>query len=397
MTEEYNKIEGIERCDGLSVGERFHPMKQGHSMKVSEIRNRMRPVRHVLFIALITVLCLTFSLAKEPPCEWTGVKKIVAIGDLHGDYENFVEILKGVKLVDDSLHWKGGEIHLVQMGDILDRGPDARNIFDLIRRLETEAEEAGGMVHMLIGNHEEINITGIAFTYAGYVTVEQFISFLPENFKEKREEEFRKKSEGKSSDSTNSDISYEAELRNYWAVLLKENREAHREYINNFNEEYGKWIIEHNAAIKINDTVFVHGGISKNYSKEKLKNINNQLRYELDAFRIALKRRQSLRFKPRIVYDPKGPLWYRGLAEENEGFVAELEQILKNLEANYMVIAHTPRIGSRIATEKYMSRYDERIWIIDTGISKFYGGLLSALIIEDGSFEIWLSGGGDEN
>ncbi|MEE9502396.1 MAG: metallophosphoesterase [Candidatus Aminicenantaceae bacterium] len=358
----------------------------------------MRPVWHVLFIGLITVLCLTVALAGERPCEWTGIKKIIAIGDLHGDYENFVEILKGVQLVDDSLHWIGGDIHFVQTGDILDRGPEARKIFDLIRRLETEAEEAGGMVHMLIGNHEEINITGIAFSYVGYVTVEQFISFLPEKFKEKREEEFRKKFEEKSSDSTNSDISYEAELRNYWAELLKENREAQRKYTNNFNEEYGKWIIEHNAAIKINDIVFVHGGISKIYSKEKIKVINNQLRYELDALRIAWKqRRQSLRFKTRIVHEPKGPLWYRGLAEENEGFVAELEQILKNLEANYMVVAHTPRIGSRIATEKYMSRYDGRIWIIDTGISEFYGGFLSALIIEDGGFEIWLSGGGDEN
>jgi len=250
---------------------------------------------------------------------------------------------------------------------------------------------------MLIGNHEEMNITGIAIDNPRYVTVEQFVSFLPEKYKEKKEEKFRKKFEEKSSDSTNSDISYEAEVRNYWAGLLKENREAHRKYSNNFNEEYGKWIIEHNAAIKINDTVFVHGGISKIYSKEKIKDINIQLRYELDAFRIALKRRQSLRFKPRIVYDPNGPLWYRGLAEENEGFVAELEQILKNLEANYMVVAHTPGVGSRIATEKYVSRYDGRIWIIDTGISEFYGGFLSALIIEDGNFEIWLSGEGDEN
>jgi hypothetical protein len=308
-----------------------------------------------------------------------------------------VEILKGVKLVDDSLHWTGGDIHFVQTGDILDRGPAARKIFDLIMELEKEAEEAGGMVHMLIGNHEEMNITGIAIDNPRYVTVEQFTSFLPDKFKERKEEEFKREFE-KNNDNSNADnLSYEKELKNYWSEVLKKDRRAKLEYIQFFNENYGKWIIQHNAVIKINDTVFVHGGISKKYSQMKLKDINDRLRNELHAFRLALKRGTALRVKPKIVYDQNGPLWYRGLAQENEeSFADDVQQILDDLGAKNMVIAHTPQSGSKIVSEEYVSRFDRSIWVIDTGISEVYGGFLSALIIEEGDIWLWPEGEIDE-
>lgn len=354
----------------------------------------MRPVWHVLLIGLITVLCIIVALAGERPCEWTGIKKIIAIGDLHGDYENFVEILKGVQLVDDSLHWIGGDIHFVQTGDIIDRGPEARKIFDLIMKLEKEAEEAGGMVHMLIGNHEEMNITGIAIENPRYVTVEQFVSFLPDKFREKKEENFKKEFEKKYKDSSNFALSFETELRNFWADVLKKNIRARLEYISNFNDKYGKWILKHNAVIKINDTIFVHGGINKEYSKKSLKYINTQLRRELEEYRLARKQGRNLRSQPKIVYKQNSPLWYRGLAQEDEEvFAEEVQIILNNLGAKHMVIAHTPQRGSsRVVSEEFVKRYDESIWIIDTGISELYGGFLSALIIEEGDIWLWPEG-----
>lgn len=376
---------------GEIYGDGEFPLKS-RSMRASRMKI-IRPIRHVFFISIIAVLCFTFSLAADRPCEWTGIKKIVAIGDLHGDYDNFIEILKGVKLVDDSLHWIGGETHLVQTGDILDRGPDARKIFDLIMALEKEAEDAGGMVHMLIGNHEEMNITGIAFDNPRYVTVEQFISFLPDKFREKKERDFKKNFDKNNNDSENSALTYETELMNYWANIQKKDRTAKLEYISFFNDNYGKWIIEHNAVIRINDTVFVHGGISKSYSKRSLKDINSQLRLELEQFRLALKRGKVLRSSPKIVYDQEGPLWYRGLAIRGEAaFAEEVQTILDNLGVQHMVIAHTPQRGSRIVSEEYVTRFDESIYIIDTGISEVYGGFLSALIMEDGDIWLWPEG-----
>ena len=66
-----------------------------------------------------------FSVA-EIQCVWRNVDRIVVVGDLHGAYESFVKILKQTGLVDDLLQWTGGNTHLVQMGDILDRGDRAR-------------------------------------------------------------------------------------------------------------------------------------------------------------------------------------------------------------------------------------------------------------------------------
>ena len=106
----------------------------------------------------------------RPPCrsarprlirnEWTGVERTVAVGDVHGDFEQFVMVLESAGLLDGEGNWVGGRTHLVQTGDVLDRGPDSRKVMDLLMKLEKQAEAAGGRVHVLIGNHEAMNVYG---------------------------------------------------------------------------------------------------------------------------------------------------------------------------------------------------------------------------------------------
>src|SRR5438552_11688254 len=69
-------------------------------------------------------------------CAIEGVERIVAVGDIHGAYDRFVEILKTAALIDDQLHWSGGRAHLVQTGDVVDRGPDSRKALDFLRQLQ---------------------------------------------------------------------------------------------------------------------------------------------------------------------------------------------------------------------------------------------------------------------
>lgn len=147
-------------------------------------------LKRTFFVFLILLAFPYIVLAAEIPCTWTGIESIVAVGDIHGDYENFLSLLKGANLVSDDLRWIGAKTHLVQIGDIMDRGPGAKDALDLLMRLEKEALAAGGMVHTLLGNHEELNITGRALEYPDYVTVEQFISFLPEDFRRMKEKEY---------------------------------------------------------------------------------------------------------------------------------------------------------------------------------------------------------------
>ena len=51
------------------------------------------------------------------------------------------------------------------MGDQLDRGDNEIQILYFLERLQREAEEAGGKLHILNGNHETMNVAG-RFTYA---------------------------------------------------------------------------------------------------------------------------------------------------------------------------------------------------------------------------------------
>ncbi len=172
-----------------------------------------------------------------------------------------------------------------------------------------------------------------------------------------------------------------------------------RSYFSGFNEGYGKWLLEKNAVIRINDTVFVHGGISEEYSTRKIGTINDLLRKELAFFRgrgkILMLDGKS--FEPKTVYDAKGPLWFRDLATRDEGEIRDdFGRILKNMGARSMVIAHTFNHGnsqSPVLSPLYLSRFDGRLWTIDTGISLLYGGADSALIIERGDFVLW--GGSD--
>src|SRR5436190_15794143 len=103
-----------------------------------------------------------------PSCQLTGVDRVVAVGDVHGAYDRYVEILRTTGLLDDRLRWTGGRAHLVQLGDVVDRGPDSLKALDLLERLEKDASRAGGAVHALLGNHEVMRIVGdVRFATAG--------------------------------------------------------------------------------------------------------------------------------------------------------------------------------------------------------------------------------------
>jgi len=69
-----------------------------------------------------------------------GVQRIVAIGDIHGDYGRFVELLRSAQVVDRNNAWAGGATHLVLTGDFLDRGPAPRPVMDLLIELEPQAD-----------------------------------------------------------------------------------------------------------------------------------------------------------------------------------------------------------------------------------------------------------------
>jgi hypothetical protein len=365
-----------------------------------EVRRNRRPF-FLLLLALAVLPRLTS--AADIPFEWTGVDRVVAVADLHGDYDRFVFILAHpqVRLIDDDLHWTGGKTHLVQLGDVVDRGPRAKEIFELLMRLEKEAAAAGGMVHVLLGNHEEMNITGIALDYPDYVTVEQFVSFLPEDFRRERQAEYLKTlspEDRKRAEIEGLDVYSDERLAEFWRkIMAAKDPDAMRAYVLGFNEACGDWLIKKNTVIKINDVIYAHAGVTEAFSKWPIREINQVMRSELEFFqgRMRNPRQYGKPFHPRLVYNPDSPLWFRGLATKNEAAAqAEIDRTLANLGARAIVVGHNyfrfSSGSSPTVDRRSVSRFHDKVWIMDTGISSgSYGGVPSALIYDHGEFTVW--------
>ena len=112
----------------------------------------MRRVFGLLVALLLTTI--TPSAASNIQDDWQGVERIVAIGDVHGDYDSYLTTLREAGVVNRRGKWVAGNTHLVQVGDIPDRGPDTLKIIGHLQKLEKQAKKAGGQLHLLIGNHE---------------------------------------------------------------------------------------------------------------------------------------------------------------------------------------------------------------------------------------------------
>jgi hypothetical protein len=117
-------------------------------------RTGARSVRLLLLLAVALLHSNAVASSDKAP------ERLVAVGDVHGDFDDFCLILKRAGLVDEQNRWIGGSATLVQTGDLVDRGPKGREAMDLLMGLEKEAAKAGGQVLPLLGNHEVMNILG---------------------------------------------------------------------------------------------------------------------------------------------------------------------------------------------------------------------------------------------
>jgi len=292
------------------------------------------------------------------------VDRIVAIGDVHGDFTQFVSLLQTAKVIDRKNKWIGGKTHLVQTGDVVDRGPDSRKAMDLLMELEPQAQKAGGRVHALIGNHEAMNIYGDL----RYVSKEEYASYRAGNSEELRENFFNY-----TLDELKKKGTPPADPEAFRKTFDQEHPLGWVERLQAFSPmgKYGKWIRQHNAIVKINDAVFLHGGIGPKYASKSIEEINQTIRAELNDFS---------KLQTGMTPDEEGPLWYRGLAEGPEAAISPMvDQVLKSYGVRHIVVGHTPRIA-------VLPRFGGRVITIDVGLSKVYGGPPALLLIDQGKY-----------
>lgn len=329
--------------------------------------NRPRFIRLMLLAGLVLAPLLASGEAREiDDYTWTGVARVVAIGDIHGDFDQYMATLKAAGLVENKERWAGGETHLVQTGDIPDRGPDTRRIMDHLDDLKKQAKKQGGRVHTLIGNHDAMMVYGDL----RYVTPGEYEAFTGRNSASLQESQWK-----------------------YYLSVIKErdpeayanlDLEAHRlewdqQYPQGWVEhrkawgprgEYGRMVLDNPVVLKINDTLFLHGGLSAKYCELDLDEITDRAHDELKNYDPQ---------DPGMIEDEFGPIWYRGLAQDDESErMAMVDAILARYGAGRIVVGHTPTQGI------IWPRFNGKVVQIDVGMAAYYGGHMGYLELRDG-------------
>ena len=243
-----------------------------------------------------------------PPTFYPQPEKVFAISDIEGNFEAFEKTLQGNGIINKNLDWTYGKGHLVLVGDFFDRGYNVTPVLWLIYKLEQQAANAGGMVHFIIGNHEEMNMRG--------------------------------------------DSRYVKKRYLNTAKIMKTNLPG----LYSKDTELGRWLRSKNVVEKIGKTIFVHGGLSTQMARSKirLENMNQYARQYYGSEKWKLEQKGGI---AAAVFSKQGPMWYRGY------FVEKLSQtsinhILDLYGARQVVVGHT-------IVPKVSSLHNERVIAID--------------------------------
>ena len=337
------------------------------------------PLERIIRVALFALAGVLFFVPSAAPAAQP--QRIVAVGDLHGDYQAWVTIARAAGVMDGAGHWAGGKTTLVQLGDILDREPDSLKIVRSLQQLEKEAPRAGGRVVVVLGNHEAMNLLGDF----RYTTPGEFAAFADGQSVARRERvyELNRAAIEAAYRAKDPKLTPEA-IRQAWMQATPLGWVEHK-LAWAPSGELGRWATRNAAIVKIGGTLFVHGGISAEYAKLPLNEVNRRVQTAMAA---------GDGSPSTILDDPLGPLWYRGLvtrdpdAEHARAQAApnapqltpdqELNAVLAAYGADRMVLGHTPDLkGIELL-------YGGRLARVDTGNSRAYGGPLSWLEIVGG-------------
>ena len=315
------------------------------------------------FLAFIMVAAGAGGAAPVQPVQ----PRIVAVGDLHGDYDVWLDIARAAGLIDRTNHWAGGKTMFVQLGDVPDRGPDSLKIIRHLMQLQKEAPKAGGKVIALVGNHEAMNMTGDL----RYVVAGEYAAFVDAQSAARRDKVFTANvtaiaRQYRQTDPTLTDAAVRARWMQETPLGWVEHMLAWKP-----SGEVGRWVERNPAIASIRGNLFVHGGISSEYSRLPVAEINKRVATALASGDGA---------PTSIVNDQLGPLWYRGLVAREPGEVRppvdqELTTVLNAYGARRIVVAHTPQLSGIGVLQ------GGRLIRIDTGNSRYYGGTPSYLEI----------------
>ena len=355
------------------------------------------------------------ALAQTAAVQWKGVDRVVAFADVHGAYAELLALLRDTGMVDGQDRWAAGRTHLVSLGDLLDRGADSRKAMDLLMRLEGEARAQGGQVHVVLGNHETMNVLGDL----RYVDPGEYASFADLESAAERAQ-LRQAWEGARGAGSGEafDRRFPPGYFGHRAAFSSQGR-------------YGQWLLSLPVAIAINDTLYMHAGPSAILAGMTLEEVNLRYRTALtDYLGLAGQLEEAKLLQADDEYDARsqvardrlaaseaaggtpdpamtdltrrfdaaagselisqhGPNWYRGPAICNEAAEADtLLPLLRQFGVARLVVGHTPTRTLRVT-----ARFDGRVIKLDTGMNRaVYKGRGSALSLDPSGIRVRYAG-----
>lgn len=339
-------------------------------------------------LLLASLILFTSSVVLGNDYEFKTQSDVYVLGDIHGAYKELIQTLTTAKLVDEELNWTGSDSHLVSLGDLMDRGPNSRAVIDLLRKLQKQAKSAGGQVHVVLGNHEVMNLQGDW----RYLSPEEVSAFAKEETQEQRDEAYQIFLRSFRIEDSEQNQSKFNSL--YPAGFFAHIKAYHRK------GDYGTWLLEQPFLIKINQHMFTHGGLSPKLAKMDLEEINEEQKDSLqdylkvweyyleeqvltfntpffqrpDFVNLTKKDRKYKSFMKShesLIFSSFSTTWYRGNAMCHPFFEEDrLKGQLKDLEAGTLWVGHTTTQSKQVET-----RLSGTLTIMDTGmLAAYYRG-----------------------
>ncbi len=396
---------------------------------------------------LVALCALALAAVTTIQAAAQAAPRVVAIADVHGDLPAFRAVLRDAGVLDANDAWIGGDTIVVQLGDLLDRGPAMKSALDFARSLETRAAAAGGRFVPLLGNHEVMNLVGDL----RYVVPENFAEFADAGSEARREKawrEFEKWQKRRATARGEEPPPAGKAEETAWLAAHPTGLLEHRDAFGPAGA-YGRWLRSRRVLVVEQNTLFAHGGVAPSRIGSTADEIDRQahaeialfdelrqefvaeglvlsffdlpeltlaLRAELGALDAAEARAQAdaaaagkehtmpakissrrTRFERFLdwsnwsIFASDGPTWFRDYSQwSDEEAAAALPKLQAAFGVERFVGGHTPQADGTIR-----SRIDGAVYLIDTGMNSAYvkGGRGSALEIAAGTVTAIYPGG----
>ncbi len=321
-----------------------------------------------------------YPLARELPA------RTVIVGDLNGQAKLLKRLLVGLKIIRRDHHWCGGRSVLVQMGDVPNRGRGAREAMDLLLQLRQEAQQAGGDVYWLLGNHEVMS----TLRHEAYVWPDEYLEFADSEALEMYQyDRSRYVHELLGSTEEAGIVEPVGGRLRAWEEANAPGRTEYRAAMG-ATGTYGAAIRSLPIAFLIGPLLFVHGGLSPAWAEfgvEGLEKLSRTAWADNPEFYQQL--------DPKGVFrDPEGPLWHRGYCiGDGPECRDDLQEALRRIGATQMLVGHTrtDSLGEGQVSVPLI-RHRGRLIMTDVGLGE-PGEPGCALIVERGRIEVWTPGG----